>query len=110
MPESSASYVNNLCIPRMFMRILALQTSIAALKNQFIVEGEEAILITTHHPFAFIAPMIIATILTAFALSLVTIVFVLFNDDTMHLTMMYIGGIAIIIYIYNLFHAYINWR
>ena len=51
------------------MHILALETNLGKLKKQFLAEGEEELLSTTRHIFAFLIPIFWSSLLTIFLLS-----------------------------------------
>ncbi|OGJ56422.1 hypothetical protein A3D88_03515 [Candidatus Peribacteria bacterium RIFCSPHIGHO2_02_FULL_52_16] len=91
------------------MRFLALQTDIRQLKKQFLVEGEEEILTTMHHPFVFLASAVRDTFfLLCFAAFLGLIASFLGSSAGIIIGFVFLFGF--LVYFFFLLGAYIRWH
>ncbi len=93
----------------MHMRFLALQTDVNVLKKQFILQDEQEILTTTHHPFVFLFPAFGTTLIALPLIALIGYAFVAAPSTNLELLTGITLLIAMLVYGYLLFKWYIDW-
>ncbi len=90
------------------MRFLALEANTRKLKRQFIADGEEELLSTTRHVFAFLVPMLWIIPVGVLALGTWTIgVAEGWLDPVLFTALLYL--VFLILFVFAL-RAFINWR
>lgn len=90
------------------MRVLALETDVAKIKKQFIVEGEEELLCSRHHIFSFLFPLLAVILLTLIVA--VGSGLALAFQSTLFPYVMFFWSQWIFICLYQLIKAWIAWR
>jgi hypothetical protein len=90
------------------MRILALETSIDALKEKFVVEGEKVVQVTHRHFMAFVVHILWQTLVTIlFVAIIITIAVQDFGNAYLYSTFFLVW---LVVYAYFFFAAYIQWK
>lgn len=92
------------------MRFLALQTNVEELKRRFVVEGEQEILTTAHHPFAFIVATIKKTGAFLFFLAVCIAGLFILESAVTRGFMIALIAIGALFYAHGVLRSYIEWR
>jgi hypothetical protein len=90
------------------MRILALETSIDAIKEKFVVEGEKVVQVTHRHFMAFVVHIWWQTLVTIAFTAILPLIAVGDVEYTSFYVLFFLGWL--VVYAYFFFAAYIQWK
>jgi hypothetical protein len=90
------------------MKILALQTNVQEIQKAFVAEGEDVLLSTRSHFFAFLLPMIVKTIVFLVFVSVFTGYILMADEGNVVAAWLLLA--SVIVYAYQFFTSYIDWR